>query len=507
MSTLKTRRPNILLITSDQQHWNTLGVANPALKTPHLDRLAASGTTFTRAYCPNPTCTPTRASMITGKYPSQHGAWSLGTKLPESEPTLGDHLRAAGYRAALVGKAHFQPLLSTEEYTSLESYPVLQDLAFWREFDQPFYGFDHVELARNHTDEAHVGQHYALWLEEKGCSNWRDYFRTPTGRNDDQRWTWEIPESYHYNTWIAERCSALLETCAGAGEPFFLWASFFDPHPDYLVPRPWDTLYDPADIDVPAVVPGEHDRNPPHFQMTQEQHPDFSGYYEPDGHACHGFHSHLQDRQELARDIAVYYGMISCLDKYVGQILDRLEALGLAGNTLVVFTSDHGHFFGQHGLIRKGPFHYEDMIRVPFIASLPGTIPAGRRSDALQSLVDLAPTFLRFAGVQVPRAMTGVDQQKVWCGERAAVRDHAIVENRHQPTTVHLKTYVGARYKLTVYYQREYGELFDLQQDPGELSNLWDSPDHAGLKTELLLKLLHAEMGKEPLWMPRIAVA
>ena len=171
---------NILLITSDQQHWNTLGQFNPEIQTPALDLLAAQGTTFTRAYCPNPTCTPTRSSMITGKYPSQHGAYSLGTKLPESEPTVGEMLSQAGYRTALVGKAHFQPLQSTDEYPSLEAYPTLQDLDFWAAFEGPFYGFDHVELARNHTDEAHVGQHYALWMEEKGLSNWRDYFLQPT---------------------------------------------------------------------------------------------------------------------------------------------------------------------------------------------------------------------------------------------------------------------------------------------------------------------------------------
>ena len=104
-------RPNILLITSDQQHWNTLGFLNPEIKTPALDKLAHEGTVFSRAYCVNPTCTPTRATMITGKYPSQHGAWSLGTKLPESETTVGGLLTKAGYRTALVGKAHFQPLL------------------------------------------------------------------------------------------------------------------------------------------------------------------------------------------------------------------------------------------------------------------------------------------------------------------------------------------------------------------------------------------------------------
>ena len=173
---------NILLITSDQQHWNTLGQFNSEIQTPALDRLATQGTTFTRAYCPNPTCTPTRSSLITGKYPSQHGAYSLGTKLPESEPTVGERFQSAGYRTALVGKAHFQPLHSTEEFPSLEAYPMLQDLDFWADFEGPFYGFDHIELARNHTDEAHVGQHYALWMEEKGLSNWRDYFLQPTGK-------------------------------------------------------------------------------------------------------------------------------------------------------------------------------------------------------------------------------------------------------------------------------------------------------------------------------------
>jgi hypothetical protein len=103
--------------------------------------------------------------------------------------------------------------------------------------------------------------------------------------------------------------------------------------------------------------------------------------------------------------------------------------------------------------------------------------------------------------------MTGVNQKDVWLGRTEKVRDHVIVENRHQPTTIHLKTYVDERYKITVYYNRDYGELFDLVDDPGEVHNLWDSPDHAELKGKLLLKFLHAEMGKEPMWMPRISVA
>jgi arylsulfatase A-like enzyme len=503
---MKHDRPNILLITSDQQHWSNLGCIHPEIRTPNLDRLAEQGTLFTRAYTVNPTCTPTRASMFTGKYPSQHGAWSLGTKLPESEPTLGDILDDAGYRTALVGKAHFQPLKGTEEFPSLEAYPVLQDLEFWRTFDQPFYGFRHVELARNHTDEAHVGQHYAIWMEEKGLKNWRDFFRPPTGNNDRQRRTWLIPEEFHYDAWIAERTNALLEGYRARGESFFLYASFFDPHPAYLVPEPWDRMYDPEALTIPSVTPGEHDKNPPHFQLTQQEKPDFSPWRES-GQGLHGFHSHLRDRKELAKDVAIYYAMTSLMDKYIGKILGKLEELGLADDTLVLFTTDHGHLYGQHGLVAKGAFHYEDLIELPFIVRYPGRVPAGVRSDALQSLVDLSPTFLGLLGLPIPRIMTGLDQSAVWLGQRERIREHVIVENRHEPTTIHVKTYVNQRHKLTVYYGQDYGELFDLQEDPGEINNLWDEPACAGLKAELTRKLLFAEMGKEPLWMPRVAGA
>ncbi len=488
------RHTNILLITSDQQHWNTLGQANPEIQTPALDKLAAQGTTFTRAYCPNPTCTPTRSSMITGVYPSQHGAYSLGTKLPESETTVGDLFQAAGYRTALVGKAHFQPLQSTAEYPSLESYPLLQDLDFWRDFHGPFYGFDHVELARNHTDEAHVGQHYALWMEDQGLSDWRDYFLQPTGNVVEQRRNWLIPEEYHYNSWIAERSNALLSQYHDADQPFFLWASFFDPHPKYLAPEPWDTMYDPADISIPTVQPGEHQDSPPHIQLTQTRDPDYAAWQEPNGAGCHGFHSHLHDRDELAKDIACYYGMVSCMDKYIGRIVDRLDALGLAENTLVVFTSDHGHYFGQHGLTAKGAFHYDDGVRVPMIARLPNQIPAGQVSHSLQSLVDYAPTFLDFCGLDAPADMTGLSQREVWQGDDSASREHVIVENRHQPTTLHLKTYIDQRYKITLYFGRDYGEIYDLRDDPGEITNLYGD---AALRAQLTLAMLRAEMLKE----------
>ncbi|MEM8860048.1 MAG: sulfatase/phosphatase domain-containing protein, partial [Chloroflexota bacterium] len=228
---------------------------------------------------------------------------------------------------------------------------------------------------------------------------------------------------------------------------------------------------------------------------------------DPDGHQVHGFHSHLRDKDELAKDIAIYYGMVSLMDKQIGQILDHLEALDLLENTLVVFTSDHGHLFGQHGMIAKGPFHYEDLLRVPMIASLPGRIPADQTSDSLQSLVDYAPTFLSFAGVPIPRTMSGVDQSAVWQASEQMARDHVLVENHHQPTSLNLRTYINDRYKLTVYMGHDYGELFDLVNDPAETENLWLSESHQLLKQSLLLKMVQADMGRESTWMPRIIQA
>src|SRR5918997_162271 len=269
-----SRTPNILLITSDQHHTTALGATNPKINTPALDRLAGEGTRFDRAYCPNPVCSPTRASIITGLYPSVHGCWTIGVKLPEDVPTVGQALGHRGYATGLIGKAHFQPLGSTPESPSIEAQPTLRDLDFWRSFHGPWYGFDHIELCRNHADESHAGQHYGVWLEEQGLSDWRDYFQpwppAPPGQRRPRHGAWELPEALHYNRWIAERSIAFIARAGTAEAPFFLGASFPDPHPPYVVPEPWASMYDPAAMEPGALVPGEHDRNPPHFGKTQE---------------------------------------------------------------------------------------------------------------------------------------------------------------------------------------------------------------------------------------------
>lgn len=503
-------QPNILLITSDQQHYSTLGVVNPAIRTPALDRLCNEGTRFNRAYCPNPTCTPTRASIITGMYPSQHGAWSLGTKLFEDVPTVGAHLGEAGYFTSLIGKAHFQPLASLPGMESIECQPTLRDLKFWRDFHGPWYGFQHVETARMHAAENHAGQHYAIWMEENGCSRWRDYFEDWPPNEEKKKKiyssrTWDLPEELHYTRWTGERTIAQLERATSEEKPFFIWSSFHDPHPPYLVPEPWASMYDPAAMRPGRMIPGEHESNPIHFRKAVENDPK---YWEPfkQNEAIHGAGCHLRDYTELQKDMACYYGMVSFMDQEIGRILAALEEKGLAENTLVVFSTDHGHFLGQHGLTMKCLHHYEDVLRVPFVVRWPGRVERNAVSEQIQNLVDLAPTFLHAAGLEKPGIMTGVNQLASWT-ENTPQRSGTVIENHHGARCFHMRTYVNQRYKLTVYRDGDEGELFDLVEDPDELRNRWNDPDARELKLSLMHEFLQATLRDEPMRMPRIAGA
>lgn len=504
------KKYNVLLITSDQQHFDTIGKFNSEISTPNLDRLCETGTYFNRAYTVNPTCTPTRATLIAGTYPSQHGAWTLGTKLNEAVPTIGDYMHQKGMKTALVGKAHFQPIASTKKYVSYECEPILQDAEFWGNFKEDFYGFDTFKLTRNHTCQSLVGYHYTTWLEKQGCHNWRDYFEPETGTFDVSKpYYWHIPEKYHYNAWIADESETLLETYKESGDQFFLWSSFFDPHPKYFVPDEWVDLYQPEKLTLPKVTPGEHDTNVDLIQMTQQKDADYSSY-EKSGYGLHGVHCHVKEENQeptLRKNMAVYYSMVTLLDKYIGKILDKLEDLGLRENTIIVFTTDHGHYFGQHGLYAKGPFLYEDSVKVPYIVSCPGTIPQNEISSSLQSLVDIPVTMLDYCGVEIPYHMTGINQREVWEGKQETVREHIICEHNHERDSINLRAYVDERYKLVIWQNNQDGQLYDLLLDPGETKNLWNEEEYKDLRHELMMKYINAELKKESLYMPRIAIA
>lgn len=260
-------------------------------------------------------------------------------------------------------------------------------------------------------------------------------------------------------------------------------------------------MYPPEELTMPDSSGMEWDSLPPHFRMTQEKNSDFSEYKES-GYAIHGMNYHCQDEKKLRQYKSAYYGMVSMMDKYIGKILNKVRELDLEEDTLVVFTSDHGHFIGEHGLCAKGPFMYEELLRVPFLIKGKG-IKKGL-CESMQTLVDFAPSILEAMGIAVPRVMTGISQYPVWCGQKKLVRNHIICEHHHEPNSINLRTYVDERYKITIYQGKDYGEIYDLKNDPLEEHNLWENDS---LRAELLLKYASAELEKEVRWMPRIAHA
>ena len=215
----------------------------------------------------------------------------------------------------------------------------------------------------------------------------------------------------------------------------------------------------------------------------------------------------FMDDQMKRETMAIYYGMVSQVDHHVGRILDYMEANRLMENTMIVFTSDHGDYMGNHGMFWKGLPAYEDVHRVPFIAVHPQCRTPGAKSDAIQSLVDLPATFLHSVGIGVPAGYQGVVQEDAWTDAGESGRDWAMVEFRPTESPFMQKTYVNKRYKLVVYHQREYGELYDLQADPQQYFNLWNNPHYREIRLELLCGLISAEMEKDGKLLPRMAIA
>ena len=468
---------NILLITSDQQRWYTLGRLNPAIHTPHLDRLAERGVFFDRAYTVNPVCTPTRCSILTGEYPSRHGCFHVGTSLPENYgPTVAHRFTEAGYSTSLIGKAHFQ---ACKDPASLESAPRVHDLDHFNNWHGPYFGFEHAELVIGHTSEPHAaGMHYGAWLRERAVDleaffNIHDY---------DHYGPWSLPEELHGSAWVADRSIAAIDRAKG--KPFFLWSSFQDPHNPYVTPEPWASQYDAASMPAP-IVPPDLDGHPEFYASLAR-----GAFYGDDLQLQEKAWGDVKIRPDMGPDEtralrAVYYGMVSLMDHHIGRILDRLEADGTIDDTVIVFASDHGDYLGDHGLWGKGLPTYEAMQRVPFIVAPPDCQDRGQTSHALQSLVDIEQSCLDAAGLVACEESQGVSQKAAWIDPNCSVRDHCLVEFRPAQGPFKQKTYVTDQYKLVLYDTRDYGELYDLGVDPEQSRNLYDDAEYQSLKTEL----------------------
>jgi len=487
--------PNILFLLTDQQRADTLGVLNSSIRTPNLDRLAEKGTVFTRCYPPTPVCLPCRGALMSGRYPSATGAMHNHSPLkPSMGPMVADVFRQQGYYTHMIGKSHLQ---SCHDLDSPESAPHIHDRSYFRSWKGPWYGFEHADLNIGHSTELHAcGMHYGVWLEDRGVDTDRYFGHTAY----EQYGPWDLPEEYHNSAWVAETTIGAMQQAKDEGKPFYISANFQDPHNPCMVPEPWASMYDPEELPEFGFKPGEPEcfqDKPAFYQEILNSPGQYAAQYSEGGPSGATNASHLPfDQKQTQENAACYYGMVSLLDHHVGRILDALEASGQLENTIVVFASDHGDFLGDHGLWWKELYPYEEAINVPLIVSWPGHLPENRQNTSLQGLIDLAPTWLNLSGLACPPEFQGVDQSAVWRGEQESLREAIVVEDRPHDGPFNQRIFITDRFKLVAYSNPEYGELYDMVEDPHQVRNLWSDPAFADLRFHMLQGLLTEEMNR-----------
>ena len=420
-------RPNLVLIHSDQHRFDCLGVnGHPLLKTPHFDRLAAEGMNFTHAFPPSPVCVPARNCLLHGQWATQHrvitnyGSNAVPMADTDHLPTFTQVLRDAGYFLGHLGKWHVHPEKGPEAY-----------------------GF-----------HEHVPDRYGEWRGSAGLPP------LPHGNG----WFGELdphvtPEQSRL-AWSADQVVAMLEARQGSDPPFFVELDLSQPHLPNVVPEPYHSLYPPD-----AIAPWPSFPDPlcgkPYIQAQQRRTWELDGWTWDDW------------RPVVSR----YLGEISLLDAQVGRLLDCLDRLGLADNTLFVYTTDHGDMCGGHGMIDKMYILYEDVVRVPLLMRWPAGIRPGSVCDAFVSHgLDLAATFCEAAGAVVPDTFSGQSLLPWMTGEGDVGRDMIVSTSEGNQFGLYSQRMVRDRRWKYVWNCTAEDELYDLETDPGELRNRATAP-------------------------------
>jgi arylsulfatase A-like enzyme len=498
----------ILFITTDQQRYDSLGATgNSVVRTPSIDQLAADGVLYTRAHNQNTVCMPARSTMITGQYVRTHGVVANGIPLPVDAPSIAGHLHEhAGYRTALIGKAHFQPGFDRDRKWEENQLARLGSTG-------PYRGFEHLELAMH----GYLRQwHYDRWLERNGPEWTSAYYpllsMIDMGLNDEGGGDTDAPEVKHnpiptelYHTdWVAERTIAWLASL-DASEDWFCWMSFPDPH------HPWDPPLSEVrkrinwrDLDLPPGHPVSTDKA---VEILAQKPHHWLDWYEGRFQNLEGgpmrFVPSAMTHDQVREITALVHVENELIDVAVGRVLTEIDRRGWGNDTDVVFTSDHGELQGDFGLLFKGPYHVDALMRVPLIwrpapnAGLgPATVaePVGH--------VDLAPTFCAIAGTTTPP----------WCqGEALPLgpgsgRERVITEWDSQFPHIGMKLrsiyrdgWVCTAYEPGPLYNGDEGELYDLSADPLQWRNLWDEPGHRARRDELVIDLYdHLPPARQP---------
>ncbi len=478
-------RPNFLIFCVDQMQSYCLGCnGHRQVRTPNIDALAGGGVTFARGYCNNPVCMPSRATMVTGVTPRQHGLLTNGCLLPETVPTVTQALLESGYRTHAVGKMHLQPTggRAAADFSSWESG------AGWRSgaieaLPSPYYGYRRVDFCGGHVN--YVFGDYERWLEREH-PGLRDKLKPEHAyrRAGNECFRIDMPPEAHYNNWIADRTIDALQ----GDDPFFLFCSFPDPHHPFAACKPYSEMYDPDEVALPPTA----------FERT-----DHTRFMQANRG---GNHLNVNpDEAELREIIAQTYGMITHVDDNVGRVLAALEKAGLAENTVVALIADHGEYLGGHDLLHKGGWPWEELVRIPFVWRVPGSERKGVKEETPVSLLDLAPTVADYAGLAgrwwdmrghgAPETRPGLPGRSLrQYFDGAALAEEPVLleydEDCHEDRPIcRQRGLVLGDWKLVVWAGFDDGLLVNLRADPRELNNRWDDPACGEIKCELLSRL------------------
>lgn len=460
-------KPNILWICSDQQRFDTLGCyGNPFVHTPNLDRLAENGLLFEHCFSQSPVCTPSRASFLTGRYPRTTRARQNGQAIPEDEVLITRLLAEAGYDCGLSGKLHLSPC-------NPRACPAME-----RRINDGYAEFHWS----HHPPPDWPTNEYIHWIREKGVR-----YETPPFRGS-RYVRIGMPAEHHQTTWCAQKAINFIEAHASVERPWLFSVNFFDPHNAFDPPMEYLERYLERleEVPLPNYVPGETE-DKPRFQRREHWRAYSQGWPRP-------YEEMTQEDHQLIR--AAYWAMIDLIDAQVGRMLEALERTGQLENTIVIFTSDHGEMLGDHGIYLKGPYFYEPAIRVPLIISWPGVIEEGPRSEALVELMDLAPTLLEAAGLELPPGMQAKSLWPLLRGESDLSHHredvyceyyNAMISRKSPPAYATMVR--TRRYKLVAVHGWDEGELYDLEEDPNETHNRWDDPAYRSVKMDMLKRL------------------
>ena len=404
------------------------------------------------------------------------------------EQGFAGQLGRAGYRTGFIGKAHFStlhtfaPTGTPECKVSSANYPA--------DWCGPYMGFEHVELVvEGHNNwlpmKPPQGQHYERWFYADGLGDQKNALyreRRPPLTDAVQTWNSALPLAWHNSTWVGDQAIRWLDR--NADQPFCMWASFPDPHHPFDAPEPWSRLHHPDEIRLPHHRELDLERRPWWHKASHNRPPG------PGAEKILGNYLQYppQTDDQLRAIFANYYGMISLIDHNVGRILATLEALGIADNTYVVFTSDHGEWLGDHGLLFKGPMAYEGLLRVGLIVRGP-QVPQNKVVDEPVSTLDLAATFSDWAGVPSDGPQHGSSLRPLIETDQAS-RDFALSEWDLGPARIgvplRLRTVRTKTHKLSLEIDSGVGELYDLSNDPEEMENRFDDPGFAAVRRQLL---------------------